>query len=690
MTKTHHLIALAASATLTIGAAPAPPTIGAGEQWRGINADSDETGYSRLAQITPANIAHLRPAWTLELPGEASLQASPIAVDGTLYFTGSYASVYAVDAKSGKLKWTYQSKTWEKVPQKMGFNFAVNRGVAYANGRIFVGALDGRLIALDAKTGAEIWATQTTELTDMRTITGAPRAFNNMVVIGQGGADSGMRGYVSAYDQATGKQMWKFYIVPSSPEKDGADPAMDAARKTWSDGFWKKTGGGGGPWDSMTFDAALNRIYVGTANASPYDSNSRSPGNGDNLYTASIVALDATTGKYIWHYQINPRDSWDYDCTQQIMLAEMKIGGKQRKVLMQAPKNGFYYVIDRETGQLLSAEKFTKVTWADSIDLKTGRPNERAGIRYENGAARVYPTAAGAHSWMRMALNPTLGLVYIPTLQLSTRFTKGATPEGDINVGGLNVGNHTFEAGDGTGALVAWDVAAGKPRWKAPLKTMWNGGTMATAGRLVFQGTAEGDLVAYDAASGKALWRRNLGMGIIAAPMSYSIAGKQYVSVLAGYGGSAAIYSEQMHVGWKYNSPRRLVTFALDGMGKIPASPPRSMHVNAVDDPTEVLDPKAIALGKQVFLSCAACHGKDAVGAGGPAPDLRESPILLDKAAFNAVIFDGALMDRGMPPIGRGSFMGKSAFEAIRQYIRSQARAVLAKQAVTAKAGKKK
>ena len=277
--------------------APTGAAIGSGEDWIGVNADSHETGFSRLSQIDPKTIGRLRLAWSMDLPGEATLEASPIEVDGTLYFTGSYAGVYAIDAASGALKWKYDPKTWEAFPAKMAFGFAANRGVAYDDGKIFVGA----------------------------------------------------RGYVTVYDQATGKQAWRFYVVPGSPEANVGDPAMEAAAKTWNGEFWKDTGGGGAPWDSMTFDAELGRIYVGTANAAPYDPEQRSPGGGDNLYTASIVALDANTGKYLWHYQVNPRDSWDYDCTQQMTLATLMIDGRPRKVLMQAPKNGFFYVLDRDT-----------------------------------------------------------------------------------------------------------------------------------------------------------------------------------------------------------------------------------------------------------------------------------------------------------------------------------------------------
>ncbi|HET8710073.1 MAG TPA: PQQ-dependent dehydrogenase, methanol/ethanol family [Spongiibacteraceae bacterium] len=663
--------------------APSAPatSIGSGAEWHNVNGDSNETGFSRLDQISASNAGKLGLAWYLDLPGEASLEASPIAVDGMLYFTGAYATVYAVDGASGKLVWKFEPKVWEHNPVKMNFGFGANRGTAYANGKIFSTALDGRLFALDAKTGQMLWSAETTDPKGGQTVTGAPRVFNGKVIIGQGGADFGMRGYVSAYDQATGKQLWRFYVVPASPEQNKGDPAMEAAAKTWNGEFWKKSGGGGGPWDSITFDTELNRIYVGTANAYAYDPEQRSPGGGDNLYTASIVALDADTGKYVWHYQINPRDSWDYDCTQQMTLADLVIDGKPRKVLMQAPKNGFFYVLDRTTGKLISAEKLGKVTWADHIDLQSGRPVENANIRYETGASTIYPFNSGLHSWMRMAYSPATGLVYVPTMQMATRFRRGMPEADEVHVGGINVASVDGEPGDGKGTLLAWDPIAQKARWRVQLDHLWNGGTLATQGNVVFQGAADGWFSAYDATNGARLWRQYAGMGIIAAPMTYAVNGKQYVSVLAGYGGSAAMLSDIMNVGWKYSGPRRLLTYAIDGNATLPASPAPTMTINVQDDPKEKLDPQMVAMGKAMFIACGACHGRNAVGAGGPAPDLRESPIPLNADAFQSIVHDGALIQRGMPRFSY--FFDKTKVEALRQYIRACARAELEKTKTT-------
>ena len=648
--------------------------VGTAENWTARNGDADETAYSRLDQIKTDNVNRLGLAWTLELPGETTLEATPLAVNGVLYFTGSYATVYAVDGVSGKVLWTYAPATWKNAPGKMMFGFAANRGAAYANGKIFSAALDGRLFALDAKTGKELWVVDTLP-PGMQTISGAPRTFGDKVIIGNAGADVGARGYVTAYDQATGKQVWRFYTAPGSPEQNRGDPVMEKAAATWRGEYWK-TGTGGVVWDSMTFDPQLNRIYLGTANASPYDPSERSPHHEDNLFTASIVALDARTGKYVWHYQINPDDAWDYDCTQQMTLADLTINGHVRKVLMQAPKNGFFYVIDRTSGRLISAQKWGKATWAKSIDLKTGRPVENKNIRYETGEVITWPGSQGAHSWMSQSYDPKTGLIYIPYMQMGVRMVKGKPVPGGVYVNGLGMKDYEADAMDGKGALVAWDPVRQKPVWKVYQDTLWNGGAMATAGGVVFQGDAAGYLSAYNAATGKRLWRSYAGMGIIADPMTWSANGRQYVSVLAGYGGQAAIWGEMMNVGWKYTGPRRLLTFALDAKAVLPPSPPRNMAVHALDDPALKIDPKDAAAGHDMILACAACHGRNLVSAGGPAPDLRESAIALNPDSFYAVVHDGALMRRGMPsyPFARPQIMQLYA------YIRSRARETIAEQ----------
>lgn len=668
---------LGMTAVLSLAAAcvaSATDAMGTAADWPSHAGGVDESGYSRLDQIKASNVERLGLAWSLNLPDEVTLEATPLAVDGVLYFTGSYAAVYAVEAATGKLLWKYDPQTWKHNPAKMHYSFAVNRGAAYADGRVFAAALDGRLFALDARNGKLLWSVQTVDANSMETVTGAPRTFNGKVIIGNSGGDFGMRGYVTAYDAATGRQLWRFYTVPGRPEENKGDPAMERAAATWSGEYWN-VGTGGTVWNGITFDPELNRLYIGTGNGAPYDVTKRSPGDGDNLYLASIVALDADTGKYVWHYQVNPREAWDFKCTPNIVMATLPIDGKPRKVLLQSPSNGFFYVLDRESGKLISAQKTGKVTWAERIDIATGRPVEVPNIRYETGDTVIWPSPIGSHNWQDMSFSPRTGLVYIPYMQVGARFSKGPAWPGAVSFGGLSVGWELADPEDGKGALLAWDPVRQAPRWKVPLDTLWNGGTLATAGGLVFQGAADGYFSAYDASNGQRLWRFNAGLGIIAAPISFSVRGEQYVSVLVGYGGSAAIGSNIMHVGWKYGAqPRLLLTFALNGKASLPSSPPPEMSVKAVDDPAIQIRQADVAAGREMFLACAVCHGRDLVSAGGPAPDLRESRIALNPESFWSVVHDGALLPRGMP---RFETLTREQVMQIYAYIRAGAREAL-------------
>jgi quinohemoprotein ethanol dehydrogenase len=695
----------------------AQPTagVGAGEEWTAVGGSADESSYSQLDQINTGNAEELRLAWWLDLPGEVTLEAPALAVGGTLYFTGSYAAVYAVDGRTGKLKWKYDPKTWEVNPGKMHFSYGANRGVAYEDGRIFVAALDCRLIALDAETGEELWSKQTTPEDSFHICTGAPRTMNGKVIIGNGGADFGARGFVTAYDSETGRQMWRFHTVPGKPSENRGDPAMEQAAATWSEGFWDNTGGGGTVWNGMTFDDEMNRIYIGVGNAAPYDAAARSPGGGDNLYTASIVALDADSGEYIWHYQVNPREAWDYKATPNIVLARLKIGGVERKVLMHAPTNGFFYVLDRETGKLVNEPgKTTEISWAEGIDLETGRPLEKPDIRYENGETVIWPGTVGGHNWQPMSYNPKLGLVYIPIQQLGARFKRvpqpapppedeeaGANADTDaapakaaetpaesgtsdapepsedaFNVMGLLTEAVKQKPGDGHGFLVAWDPVEQKQIWRIKHDHLWNGGTLTTAGGLVFQGTAAGHFNAYHGSTGERLWRFNAQLGIVGAPVTYSLDGRQYVSILVGYGGTTAAFGKYMDVGWKYGAQkRRLLTFALDGdAGPLPEGVEPSLKVEALDDPGLVLDPADVAAGRMLSVRCAACHGVGFHSTGTPGPDLRESAIALRLDTLTDLLRSGSLIDRGMP---RFDMLSDEEIRQLHAYIRKRARDVL-------------
>lgn len=641
--------------------------------WPHYGGQLDEAGHAALDQINGGNVTRLGLAWSLDLPGEQVLEATPLAIAGVLYFTGSFSDVYAVSAETGELIWKHETRVWENNPTKMNYIFPLNRGVAHADGTIFSGTTDGRLIALDAKTGKLVWSVETVDKNDRRTITGAPRVFNDKVIIGQGGGDSGSRGYVTAYDQKTGRQAWRFYTVPGSPEENRGDPAMEAAAKTWGGEYWK-TGTGGTAWHGITFDPELNHIYVGTGNSGPYDPEKRSPGGGDNLYLASIVALNADTGKYVWHYQMNPREAWDYKSTAGMITATLTIDGRPRKVLMQAPTNGFFYVLDRETGKLISAEKIGKVTWAERVDPESGRPVEYPDIRYEKGSSLIWPSTLGAHNWQAMAYNPQTGLVYIPYMHMGMRFTRA--PDTFLGVDAMP---ELSGDKDGKGALLAWDPVAQKQRWIRWQDWIWNGGTLSTAGGLIFQGTADGWITGYDAASGDTVWRFNAGLGIISPPVSYSWKGTQYVSLLVGWGGPNPYGMGLMPTGWKYNTqPRRLLTFMLDGKATLPPTAPYDPAITPLDDPDLILDPAAVAAGDTLYHNaCHGCHGRDTQSSGAPGPDLRESALALDREALWSVLHDGALLPKGMP-----RFPAYTAGEVgqIHAFIRAKARAELARQ----------
>lgn len=651
--------------------------VGTAANWSAPHGGTDEASYSQLEQITPGTVGDLGLAWSLDLPEEVTLQATPLHVDGTLYFSGGYGEVYSVDARTGKLNWRYDPLTWQRRPDK--FNYGANRGVAYEDGRVFTSGMDGRVDALDAKTGKVLWSADSIPLDQKwNNSTGAPRTMNGKVIIGNGGADIGARGFVTAFDAKTGKLLWRFWTTPGKPEENRGNKALELAEKTWT-GKWWKVGTGGTVWNGMTFDPEANRIYIGVGNAGPYDPARRNPGGGDNLFTSSIVALDADTGEYLWHYQENPNDSWDYKATPNIVMATLEIEGKPRKVLMHAPTNGFFYVIDRDTGKLLNEPKaITYQNWAKGIDMKTGRPIENPGIRYDKGSTEIWPGTIGGHNWQAMSYNPRLGLVYIPVHQVGAKFSRDPADGTDdaFNIMGLIAKPIIKQPGDGHGFLVAWDPVRQREAWRVQHEFIWNGGTLATASGLVFQGTADGFFRAYDGSSGRELWKFDAGLGINAAPMSYSLDGKQYVSVLVGWGGTTAAMSSVLNVGWKYGAqPRRLLTFALGGKAKLPPSPPRDMAVHALDDPALALSEEDIAAGRSLSIACAACHGAGFAGAGAPGPDLRESAIALRLDTFTQFVHMGR-MEKGMPSF---AWISPDQARQLHAYIRARAREALGK-----------
>ncbi len=541
-----------------------------GDEWLTNGRDYAETRYSPLKQIDTTNVSRLGLAWyydTGSLPG--TIEATPIISNGTLYGTATWDVVFAVDARTGKEKWRWDPKISHQNfppgslgnPNKVRTGPSVccgpgNRGVAIYDGKVYVGLLDARLVALDAETGKVVWDVRTAGANEDYSITGAPLIAKGKVIIGNGGGEYAVRGYVTAYDAETGKQVWRTYTVPGDPSKPFESKAMEAAAKTWT-GDWWKLGGGGNPWDRISYDPDLDLVYVGTGQGGPWVAKYRSPQDGDNLYICSILALRPETGEQVWYFQTVPGDEWDYDSVQAMVLADLKINGKTRKVLMQAPKNGFFYVLDRKTGQFISAAPIVKVTWATGVDPKTGRPIETPNIRnYANGVT-VWPGAAGGHNWPGMSFNPNTGLVYIPALDSSFHYVQATEFKPELGVYNWGIvfrppappppGQAPPPApppDERGGSLVAWDPTTQTARWRVPLMNggVIGGGTVTTAGNLVFTASGDADFVAFSADKGEKLWSVKLASQF-ANPATYMIDGKQYVTVLTGRAGKARVYA---------------------------------------------------------------------------------------------------------------------------------------------------
>jgi quinohemoprotein ethanol dehydrogenase len=619
--------------------------------WPTIGLDYAETRFSRLNQINADNVGKLGLAWSYPLESSRGVEATPVVVDGIMYVTASWSVVHAIDVRSGKRLWSYDPKVDREKGYK-GCCDVVNRGVALWKGKVFVGAYDGRLIALDAVTGKVAWEKDT--LIDKEhsyTITGAPRVFNGKVVIGNGGAEFGARGYVTAYDAETGNQAWRWFTVPGDPSKPFEDASMEAAAKTWDPaGKYWINGGGGTAWDTITFDPDLNMIYIGTGNGAPWARNARSPSGGDNLYLASLVALNADTGKYIWHYQETPGDNWDYTSTQPMILADINLDGAPRKVILHAPKNGFFFVIDRTNGKFISAKNFVDVNWATGYDAN-GRPMETTDARTDKPYDMI-PGPYGAHNWHPMSFNPQTGLVYLPAQNIPVRvvedkkWTHNENAPGKPHGGmGWNLG-YNFDADPPKnlpfGRLLAWDPVKQKEAWRAEYVSPWNGGTLTTAGNLVFQGTADGRFVAYNATTGEKLWEKPVGSGAVAAASTYLVDGKQYVSIAVGWGGVYGI----MQRATETKSPGTVYTFAVDAN----ATPPEFVKYQTEGLLAGVAyDPKDVGAGTLLYLSnCVLCHGVPGVDKGG---NVRNLGYVSKETIENLkdFVFKGPFRDQGMP-----------------------------------------
>jgi quinohemoprotein ethanol dehydrogenase len=631
--------------------------------WLTYGRTYSEQRFSPLTRINDKNAQKLGLAWFADLDTNRAQEATPLVVDGVMYVSTAWSLVKAYDARTGRLLWAYDPQ----VHRELGVNACCdvgNRGVAAWNHKIFVGAYDGRLVALNAATGTPVWSTLTVDTTKPYTITQAPRVINGRVIIGNSGGEYGTRGYISAYDAETGKLAWRFFTVPGDPSKPFENAAMARAAKTWS-GEWWKLGGGGPVWDAISYDPQLNLLYFGVGNGVQWARSARSAGKGDNLYLASIVALHADTGEYAWHYQATPGEEWDFDAVQQLILADLNVGGKTRQVLMQANKNGFFYVLDRKSGALISAKAIVPMTWASGVDLKSGRPIENPDARYsETGKPfDVKPGPLGAHNWQPMAFNPKTGLVYIPAQQVPLTYLP--LPSMPIAPIGWNLGVAlaSLTAQD-EGFLLAWDPAHQREAWRVAYKGPWNGGVVTTAGNIVAQGDAAGNFNVYRADSGVKLWSTFAQSGIIAAPSTFEVGGEQYIAVLSGWGGSYALSGgKAAAMSGNLRNVSRLLVFKLGGTAELPPLAPRAFVINPPPEPT---DAASIARGEPLYDQyCSACHGEHAVG-GGVVADLLASNFLAIDFFYN-IVLDGALKDAGMTSFK--SALSRDDVTAIRNFV---------------------
>lgn len=627
-------------------------------QWMSYGRTWDEQRFSPLKRINDHNAQRLGLAWFAELNTYRGVEATPLEVDGVLYNISAFNIVTAYDARNGRVLWTYDPKV---APEwaRLACCGPSSRGIALWKGRLFIGALDGRLIAVDARDGHEIWSQQTFDRSWPYSITGAPRVFDGQVLIGNGGADYGVRGFVASYDAMTGKRNWRFFLVPGDPSQgpDGepSDAVMPMATRTWN-GEWWKHGGGGTAWDSIVYDPKLQLIYIGTGNGGPHAQAFRSPGGGDNLFLCSIVAVSARDGKYVWHYQMVPREEWDFTCTQSIILADMPIEGKTRQVLMQAPKNGFFYVLDRRTGKLISARTYVPNTWATRIDMKTGRPDVNPEAYLTEKPHLMSPSWMAAHSWNPMSYSPLTHLAYFPAQEEWAVVSRVAEKDFHFVPFRSNTGYsytsypelrkelQAIADSREKGYLLAWDPIHQKEAFRIPYPYPGSGGVLTTAGNLLVQGTINKTMAVYTADTGRKLWEQPVESVASAAPITYEVGGEQYIAVNVGWDGQPV--SGLSHAKEPFTvAPARLLVFKLDAKGvKLPPNPPPSPY--PPPPPLRASEADVRAGGQLYNTTCASCHGVNASGGVGNKDLLHMTPQV--HAQFNEIVLGGARQAAGM------------------------------------------
>ncbi|MEM9750248.1 MAG: PQQ-dependent dehydrogenase, methanol/ethanol family [Pseudomonadota bacterium] len=668
--------------------------------WFTSGRDQEGTYYSPLDQINHETVERLGVAWEYDLGTERGIEATPIVIDGVMVFSGVWGRVYVLDAETGAELWTFDPEVTAYDPQaaRRACCDAVSRGLSVWGGKVYASALDGRLFALDLKTGETLWSVQTIPENEgmAYTVSGAPQIAGDVIVVGSSGADFPARGYVAGFDLETGELRWRSYLTPSDPSEGPQETeALTKALPTWSEETDWSFGGGGTVWDGMAFDAELGLLYVGVGNAAPYNRWRRSPGGGDNLYLASIVAMNPKDGSVVWAFQTTPGDHWDYTATSKFILADLPLNGSERKVIMQAPKNGFFYVLDRQTGEYLSAEPYVFANWTKGLDPESGRPIPNADVAdYDAEPRLVFPGMQGGHNWHPMAHNLKTGLVYIPAIEAGMVFVNTAqrpvgTIDGMFQAAGLFVEDYDPEAlrslmgelpalsaltktaglketPSSHSVLRAWDPVTQKTVWEHKYPdTFWDGGVMTSGGGLVFRGDALGDLSVFAADTGALLKTIPLHSSIMAAPMSYAVGDTQYVSVISGYGGGGGLAFPPNSAAYLYGNDNRVITLKLDGAE--PAARPLQEDPPAPDLPDTGAALETLAQGEILFTKhCMRCH----MGERGVMPNLTKSWALASAEGFNAIVREGALSLNGMARFD--DVLGDAEAEAIRSYLISQ------------------
>jgi quinohemoprotein ethanol dehydrogenase len=642
-------------------------------QWLTTGRDGNWDYHSTLSDIDASNVSRLGFAWQYRLGTQRGLEATPVMVDGVLYFSGNFGRVYAVDAVDGRERWVYDPEIdgqWGRY----ACCDAVNRGVAVWRGRVFVGTSDGYLHAVDAATGRRVWKVDTLPVRDAKhyyTISGAPVVAGDAVIIGSSGADfTGVRGYFAAFDKADGRLKWRFYTVPRDPKLGPQDqPHLKRAVQSWDPRHRWEEGSGGTVWDSITYDPDLKLVYVGTGNGAPYNLTEDGRHGGDDLYAAAILAVHVDTGTLDWWFQPTPGDRWDYDSTAKMILADLDFGSGRRKVLMQANKNGYFYVLDRASGEVLGAHQFAYVNWTLGLDPKTYRPRPNPAAEYAAVPRLIFPGQAGAHNWQPMSFDPRTKRVFVPTIEqpmiyIDTARRPAGLIEGMFTVPGIvpeayfpsdleslfgplpaltSLETGTSAPASSRGMLRALDALTGNMVWEAPTESAWDGGVLSTDGNLVFQGDVAGHLNIYTADTGRLVDRIDVGTGIMAAPMTYRIHGAQYVAVLAGYGGAnVSIPFPPDSAAYRYRNDGRLLAFKLGG-GAVPKPEPAPNA--SLDRPAAPAVGEAAGSHGEVLYNryCARCHvfGRSIL------PDLRRLSPVTDHLFYD-IVLKGLYAPQGM------------------------------------------